>query len=183
VLALLTLWRDMPEWPALVRARLVHLAPGRASSLADQIRGLQDQEADLRAKIGVLREQAGAWALPQVLAPETITRLEATMMTRDGGPGERRPPKQALPSGHRLVTGLKTTADLLPGDCVHVPALARYPVAATPVAVPGGQMVVKLAWDRLAILAPREATWEAVSVTPPVWAFRACSHCGGTGRA
>jgi hypothetical protein len=89
--------------------------------------------------------------------------------------------KNALPPGHELMHTLKTTAALRPGDSVRIPA--HYPVAGWPITIPNKKVCVPLAWDRLAIIAPADATWEARTIQPSVWTFRACTHCKGTGRA
>src|ERR1051325_6414944 len=102
---------------------------------------------------------------------------------RDRKPDDVPARKNAPPPGPDLIVGLKTTADLRPGDSVHIPALARYPVGGWPISLPGKKVCIPLAWDRLAIIAAADATWEARTVQPPVWTFQACTHCGGTGRS
>jgi hypothetical protein len=88
-----------------------------------------------------------------------------------------------LPPGHKLVQAVKTTMALEPGDSVRIAGLGRFAVAAAPVSLQsGGQVVVPLGWERLAIVADPAATWEARTVEPPLWQHRPCRACGGSGR-
>jgi hypothetical protein len=47
----------------------------------------------------------------------------------------------------------------------------------------GSQALIKLGWDNLAIIAPRDATWTVTSSADPVWlhGYQPCGHCHGTG--
>jgi hypothetical protein len=103
-----------------------------------------------------------------------------TLMTRNPTAPARH--LVALPSGHQLDTPVKATTALAPGDKVHVAGFGAFAVAAAPIPLPPDLTCVPLAWERLAILAARDAQWDAVSAQPPTWRHRPCRSCGGTGR-
>jgi hypothetical protein len=75
--AILTLWQNMPEWPALVRARLTYLAPLTRARLTDEALRLDKKIAELRAEADTVRRYAGAWSLladhDLIIAPERFT--------------------------------------------------------------------------------------------------------------
>ncbi|MFI7028385.1 hypothetical protein ACIBK1_06720 [Microbispora rosea] len=78
---------------------------------------------------------------------------------------------------------MKATTELAPGDSVRIAGLGTFAVAAAPAILNRAHVVVPLGWERLAILAHPDATWDAASVTPPIWRHRSCRACGGSGRA
>jgi hypothetical protein len=96
------------------------------------------------------------------------------------------PRRHALPPGHQLITAVKATTGLAPGDKVHIAGLGAFAVSAHPIPVPrtraGDLVCVPLGWERLALLAARHAAWDAISIDPPIWRHRPCRTCGGSGR-
>lgn len=87
-----------------------------------------------------------------------------------------------LPGGHRLLRAVKPTTALAPGESVKIPGLGAFTIAAGPIPMPHRQVCVPLGWSRLAIVAPHDAQWDAVSLDPPIWRHRPCLACGGSGR-
>jgi hypothetical protein len=76
--ALITTWLTMPEWPALVHARLAHIAPVKLAALTEQVQELHRRSTDLMVAIGQCEQSAGAWTL--------LTALPTTLGTaRDAG--------------------------------------------------------------------------------------------------
>ncbi len=87
-----------------------------------------------------------------------------------------------LPGGHELVTQVKTSPELWCADSVHIAGLGRFAVAAPPVELPGHEVLIRLAWERLAVVAAIDAQWETTSLHPPIYRHRSCPACGGSGR-
>ncbi|MGH3326789.1 MAG: hypothetical protein ACRDPT_03155 [Streptomycetales bacterium] len=87
-----------------------------------------------------------------------------------------------LPGGHEVVTAVKTTPELWCADAIHIAGFGTFAVAAPPVELPGHEVLIRLAWERLAVVAAIDAEWEAVSVHPPIYRHRSCPACAGTGR-
>ncbi|WP_214412316.1 hypothetical protein [Sphaerisporangium fuscum] len=93
------------------------------------------------------------------------------------------PISKHLPPRHTVNQSSKTTTALTPGESIRIAGLGTFAIAAVPALLTPGQAVVPLGWERLAILAHPQATWDATSITPPIWRHRSCRFCGGSGRA
>jgi hypothetical protein len=85
-----------------------------------------------------------------------------------------------------ITTAQVATSQLRPGDAVAIPGTGTFSVARLLTALPAGQVAVALAWNKLAILAHPDDTWDAAVLTdalPRLVRRRTCPACGGTGRA
>ena len=72
--------------------------------------------------------------------------------------------------------------ELEPGDRLRVPGLATFTVAAAAFPLPGAKAVVRLSWERLAVMAADDEIWDVVtSVGAPAYQRRSCPACGGSG--
>jgi hypothetical protein len=79
------------------------------------------------------------------------------------------------------VQAVKLTTQLTRGDLLKVDGLGAFAVLRPEPY--GSQALIKLAWDNLAIIAPRDATWTVTSPAEPVriHGYQPCEACHGTG--
>jgi hypothetical protein len=79
------------------------------------------------------------------------------------------------------VQAVKLTTQLSRGDLLKVDGLGAFAVLRPEPY--GSQALIKLTWENLAIIAPRDATWAVTSPADPVrvHGYQPCQHCHGTG--
>ncbi|MFC9975209.1 hypothetical protein ACFVH6_30375 [Spirillospora sp. NPDC127200] len=77
----------------------------------------------------------------------------------------------------------RTTRELRKGDAIHVRGIGAVAVVGT-LALPGGQMLILLARDDLAVVSTPDARWDALCLTAPLFTATVtfCSACRGVGR-
>ena len=79
------------------------------------------------------------------------------------------------------VNTAKLTTQLSRGDLITIDGLgARAVTRCEPY---GSQTLIRLAWDNLAVIAPRDITWTAVSPATALFVhgYQPCPACGGKG--
>ena len=79
-----------------------------------------------------------------------------------------------------IQTG-KLTTQLSRGDLITIDGLGAFAVIRPEPY--GSQALIRLAWDNLAVIAPRDATWKATSPATAllVHGYQPCEHCDGRG--
>ena len=75
----------------------------------------------------------------------------------------------------------KLTTQLTRGDLITIDGLGAF--AVTRSEPYGSQALIRLAWENLAVIAPRDITWKATShaTTLFVHGYQPCKHCDGKG--
>jgi hypothetical protein len=79
------------------------------------------------------------------------------------------------------IQAVKLTTQLSRGDLLKLDGLGAFAVIRPEPY--GSQAIIKLAWENLAIIAPRDATWTVTSPADPVriHGYQPCEACHGTG--
>ena len=75
----------------------------------------------------------------------------------------------------------KLTTQLTRGDLIRIDGLGAFAVIRPEPY--GTQALIRLAWDNLAVIAPRDITWKATSPATAllVHGYQPCEHCDGRG--
>jgi len=76
---------------------------------------------------------------------------------------------------------IKLTSQLSRGDDIHLDGLGGFAViSAQPF---GGQALIRLAWDNLAVLCARDARWHTLTPGPVIYlhGYQPCGACDGKG--
>jgi hypothetical protein len=79
------------------------------------------------------------------------------------------------------VQAVKLTTQLSRGDLITIDGLGAF--AVTRAEPYGEHALIRLAWDNLAVIAPRDATWTATSPATAllVHGYQPCPACDGRG--
>jgi hypothetical protein len=80
-----------------------------------------------------------------------------------------------------IVQAVKLTTQLTRGDLLKVDGLGSFAVLRPEPY--GSQALIKLGWENLAIIAPRDAIWTVTSPADPIriHGYQPCQACRGTG--
>jgi hypothetical protein len=75
----------------------------------------------------------------------------------------------------------KLTTQLTRGDLIRIDGLGAF--AVTRAEPYGSQALIRLAWENLAVIAPRDATWKATSPATALFVhgYQPCPACDGRG--
>jgi hypothetical protein len=75
----------------------------------------------------------------------------------------------------------KLTTQLTRGDLIRIDGFGGFAVIRPEPY--GSRALIKLAWDNLAVIAPRDATWTATSPATALYVhgYQLCEHCDGRG--
>lgn len=87
----------------------------------------------------------------------------------------------APPEPPQPVPMLMRALDLRPGHAVRLAALGTIPIAKAPERLSGGEILIRLGWERLALTVHPATPLDALGQPAETFRLWHCPRCGGSG--